>query len=204
MVFTVLLTMVITVMFAVMFKVALTVDCGDDATGDNGDADRKHKTCDDVLAHLLVTEGFSSVEEVAYVPIGDLLGIEGFDEDLSEELRNRANVFLTEQEESLTSQRRELGVSDEVAAIAGLTRDLAQQWGSRKGIRVNAIAPGFFETEMTESYPDGYLESMSPRLVLGRTGDPEELAATAIWLASPAAGYVTGQTVVVDGGFSIT
>ena len=52
MVFTVLLTMVVTVMFAVMFKVALTVDCGDDATRDDGDADRKHKTCDDVLVHL--------------------------------------------------------------------------------------------------------------------------------------------------------
>ena len=76
---------------------------------------------DDVLAHLLVTEGFSSVEEVAYVPIGDLYGIEGFDEEISEELRNRANVFLAEQEESFTAQRRELGVSDEVAAIAGLT-----------------------------------------------------------------------------------
>ncbi len=45
---------------------------------------------------------------------------------------------------------------------------------------------------------------MGPRLVLSRTGDPEELAATAIWLASPASGYVTGQTIVVDGGVSIT
>ena len=90
------------------------------------------------------------------------------------------------------------------AAITGLTRDLAQQWGTRKGIRVNAIAPGFFKSEMTDSYPDGYLEAMTPRLVLGRTGDPEELAATAIWLASAASGYVTGQTIVVDGGVSIT
>jgi len=90
------------------------------------------------------------------------------------------------------------------AAISGLTRDLAQQWGSRKGIRVNAIAPGFFESEMTDSYADGYLQSMAPRMILGRTGDPEELAATAIWLASPAGGYVTGQTIVVDGGVTIT
>jgi NAD(P)-dependent dehydrogenase (short-subunit alcohol dehydrogenase family) len=90
------------------------------------------------------------------------------------------------------------------AAISGLTRDLAQQWGSRKGIRVNAIAPGFFDSEMTQQYPDGYLQAMAPRQVLGRAGDPEELAATAIWLASPAGGYVTGQTIVVDGGVSIT
>jgi NAD(P)-dependent dehydrogenase (short-subunit alcohol dehydrogenase family) len=90
------------------------------------------------------------------------------------------------------------------AAISGLTRDLAQQWGSRKGVRVNAIAPGFFDSEMTQQYPDGYLQAMAPRQVLGRAGDPEELAATAIWLASPAGGYVTGQTIVVDGGVSIT
>ncbi len=76
---------------------------------------------DDVLAHLLVTEGFSSVEEVAFVPIGDLVGIEGFDEEIANELRTRAQSFLTEEEERLTGLRRDLGVSDELAAAEGLT-----------------------------------------------------------------------------------
>ncbi|WP_179471293.1 SDR family NAD(P)-dependent oxidoreductase [Mycolicibacterium vinylchloridicum] len=90
------------------------------------------------------------------------------------------------------------------AAVLGLTRDLAQQWGSRKGIRVNALAPGFFKSEMTDEYQPGYLEKQLPRIVVGRLGDPAELAATAVWLASAAAGYVTGQTIVVDGGLTIT
>ena len=76
---------------------------------------------DDVLAHLLVAEGFSSVEEVAYVPIEDVVGIEGFDEDLATELRNRAHLHLAEKEEEYIARRRELGVSDDLTQIPGLT-----------------------------------------------------------------------------------
>ncbi|GAB2883145.1 SDR family NAD(P)-dependent oxidoreductase [Nocardioides pacificus] len=90
------------------------------------------------------------------------------------------------------------------AGLIGLTRDLAQQWTGRKGIRVNAIAPGFFTSEMTEQYPPGYLESQEARIPTGRKGDPRELAATLVWMVSPAGGYVTGQTLAVDGGMTIT
>jgi NAD(P)-dependent dehydrogenase (short-subunit alcohol dehydrogenase family) len=86
------------------------------------------------------------------------------------------------------------------AGLIGLTRDLAQQWTGRKGIRVNLVAPGFFETEMTEQYPEGYLESQMPRVLFGRPGDPEELAAAVIFLASDAASYITGACLAVDGG----
>jgi NAD(P)-dependent dehydrogenase (short-subunit alcohol dehydrogenase family) len=90
------------------------------------------------------------------------------------------------------------------AGLLGLTRDLAQQWGGRKGIRVNALAPGFYESEMTEQYSAEYWKQVSARIVLGQPGNRDDLAATLVWLVSPAASYVLGQTIVVDGGVTLT
>jgi len=86
------------------------------------------------------------------------------------------------------------------AGVIGLTRDLAQQWTSRRGIRVNAIAPGFFASEMTADIDRSHTERVMPRILAGRLGQPEELAGALIFLASDAGGYVTGVTLPVEGG----
>ncbi len=79
---------------------------------------------DEVIAHLLVTEGFSSIEEVAYVPIDEITGIEGFDQDLAEELSGRAQVYLGDQAEKFAAKRKELGINDDIIDIPGLTSEM--------------------------------------------------------------------------------
>ncbi len=84
-----------------------------------------HLNVDDVIAHLLVTEGFSDVESVAFMPMEELAEIEGFDEALAGELRQRAQTYLVDRDAQLTEERRELGVSDEIVAIEGVSAGMA-------------------------------------------------------------------------------
>lgn len=88
------------------------------------------------------------------------------------------------------------------AGVIGLTKSMAKELSSRN-IRVNAVAPGFIDTDMTnELTPEQKTEFMK-HIPLGRTGTPDEVAQTVVYLASSAANYVTGQTIVVDGGLSM-
>jgi gluconate 5-dehydrogenase len=88
------------------------------------------------------------------------------------------------------------------AAIVHLTRDLAAQWAHR-GIRVNAIAPGTIATGMTETLDAATQERTRARILLGRFGQPTEVAGALALLASDAGSFITGQTILVDGGQSI-
>jgi 3-oxoacyl-[acyl-carrier protein] reductase len=87
------------------------------------------------------------------------------------------------------------------AGLVGFTKSVAKEVGSR-GITVNAVAPGFIETDMTDELGDEVRQAVLPAVTLGRFGKPEEVAAAVGYLASEAAGYVTGQVLVVDGGLA--
>ena len=104
-----------------------------------------------------------------------------------------------------TAKMRAAAYSSSKAAVLGLTRDLAAQWGVDKGIRVNALVPGTFPSEQTAHYSENYKKLIiKARMPLGRLGDPEDIAAAAVFLASDASSYITGVTLPVDGGVLIT
>ena len=91
------------------------------------------------------------------------------------------------------------------AGVLGLTRDLAQQWSGRRGIRVNALCPGYVESEMT-SAEGGHLlrEMVAANSILGRFGEQSELDSALLFLASSASSYMTGASLIVDGGLTAT
>ncbi|MBD5496392.1 MAG: 3-oxoacyl-[acyl-carrier-protein] reductase [Lachnospiraceae bacterium] len=88
------------------------------------------------------------------------------------------------------------------AGVIGLTKSAARELGSR-GITVNAVAPGFIETEMTESLPETVKTALTEQILLKRTGTAKEVAEVVAFLASDAAGYITGQVISVDGGMAV-
>ena len=88
------------------------------------------------------------------------------------------------------------------AAVIGFTRSVAREVGSR-GITVNAVAPGFIKTDMTEALGDGVAEAAVDRIASERLGRPQEVASAVGYLASDEAAYITGQTLVVDGGLAL-
>jgi 3-oxoacyl-[acyl-carrier protein] reductase len=85
------------------------------------------------------------------------------------------------------------------AGVAGMTRSLARELGSR-GITVNCVAPGFIETDMTAVLPEEQQKALLGQIPLGHLGKPADIAHAVAWLASPQAGYVTGQEIHVNGG----
>ena len=99
----------------------------------------------------------------------------------------------------LTGNAGQANYAASKAGIVGLTKSMAQELAPR-GITVNCIAPGYIETDMTDSLSDEVKEEIMKQIPLGRIGKSEEVAAMALFLSSNEAEYITGQTVTVDGG----
>lgn len=88
------------------------------------------------------------------------------------------------------------------AGLIGMTKCLARELASR-GVTVNAVAPGYIDTQMTEVLPEKIKASVLDKIPLGRMGEPDDIAQTVVFLASDGASYITGQTIMVDGGMGI-
>ncbi len=148
---------------------------------------------DDVIAHLLVTEGFSSVEEVAFVPVEDMVDIEGFDEEISEELRQRARAFLETRDEALTKRSKELNVSDDLSEVEGVSLELLVALGENE-IKTRDDLADLAADELMELAPAGTLKAVQANDII--------MAARAHWFEEEdqtADTDTAGEVTVGDG-----
>ncbi len=102
----------------------------------------------------------------------------------------------------ITGNKGQANYAASKAGLIGFTKSVAKEYGSR-GITVNAVAPGFIETDMTSGLPEDLRKAMLAGIVLGRFGRPEDVAGAVHFLASELSGYITGQVLVVDGGVAV-
>jgi 3-oxoacyl-[acyl-carrier protein] reductase len=102
----------------------------------------------------------------------------------------------------LTGNKGQANYAASKAGLIGLSKSVAKEYASR-GVLVNCIAPGFIETDMTAALPPEARAALLEQIALGRLGQPDDIAAAVLFLASDLAGYITGQVLVVDGGMVI-
>lgn len=102
----------------------------------------------------------------------------------------------------ITGNAGQSNYSASKAGVIGFTKSIAKEFASR-GIRVNAVAPGFIETDMTGKLSEEVIESYSKAIPLGRMGSPEDVAAAVLFLSSEQSAYMTGQIITVDGGMTL-
>jgi N utilization substance protein A len=140
---------------------------------------------DEMIAQLLVTEGFSTVEEVAFVPIEDLVSIEGFDEDVCAELQARARQYLETRNEEFDTRRKELGVSDELDALGGLTVEMLVALGEA-GVKTLDDLADLASDELLEILPAGALSEDQANEII--------MAARAHWFEDEEAPEAEGGT----------
>ena len=102
----------------------------------------------------------------------------------------------------LTGNKGQANYAASKAGLIGFTKSVAKEYAGR-GILANCIAPGYIETDMTSGLPEAAKATLLQGIALGRLGRPEDVAGTALFLASDLASYITGQVLVVDGGLVV-